>query len=381
MTAVRPSKIQRLCRRAPSLLLLGFLFAEVSSLLPAQRWSERFALSQRRRAGIGYDPSRDRLVLFGGTRSRATTFNAGNVQETYEWDGLTWTRRTGLTFIQPTPSDSTRAMVLDPFTRRVLLLNNNPTTVQMELYRFEGRLWQSVSTPTRPNYRQHYAGAFDEERRRLVAWGGSTQAGGAELDVWEYNGVEWFRIGAPGPAGRNDPALAWDGVRGKVIMFGGRTTDVAPTPLADMWEWNGAIWTRITPATLPPARSQHSMTWDPDRRKVVLFGGGIGVPGSTFNDTWEWDGTNWARATTAVSPPARAGHGAAYHLSRQRLVITCGEGGADLLADTWEFDGTAWVETTPPDSPAQRSDHGAAFDNARGNMVLFGGRDFSNQAL
>ncbi len=362
--------------QVPHLFALVVLFSAIAPELAAQRFAERQTLSQRRRAGVAYDQARSRMVMFGGAQNRGTTFVAG-LRETWEWDAVSWTRRSGLAG-EPNASDSTRGMVYDPVLGRVVLANFNGQL--FEMLRWEGLRWQPINTASRPSFRQHYSVAYDELRRRIVLWGGSDPTG-AQLDVWEYDGTNWNPVSAPGPTGRNDPTLAWDGVRGKIILFGGRTIGATPTPIAEMFDWDGSAWTRLTPATVPAARSQHSMTWDPLRRRVVMFGGGVGVPGTVLDDTWEWDGTNWVRVAPTTTPPGRCGHGATFHAGRGRVVITCGETSNDLLGDTWEWNGTNWSVATASESPALRSDHAMAYDNARGNSVLFGGRDHLGQSL
>jgi hypothetical protein len=62
-------------------------------------------------------------------------------------------------------------------------------------------------------------------------------------------------------------------------------------------------WTQVTTASSPSARYTHAMAYDSVRGKVVMFGGndGSGTSGH-FNDTWEYDGVNWTQVTTAISP-------------------------------------------------------------------------------
>ena len=52
----------------------------------------------------------------------------------------------------------------------------------------------------------------------------------------------------------------------------------------------------------PPPRSYTSMAYDEARQRVVLFGG-IGKPGETLGDTWEWDGQAWSQRADAGPAP------------------------------------------------------------------------------
>ena len=81
--------------------------------------------------------------------------------------------------------------------------------------------------------------------------------------------VEWEQT-APRPPARAGHALAYDGARGRVVLFGG---NVSIGYLGDTWEWNGTAWTNVTPATGSPARSGHALAYDGSRGRMVLFGG------------------------------------------------------------------------------------------------------------
>src|SRR5207249_4266269 len=73
---------------------------------------------------------------------------------------------------------------------------------------------------------------------------------------------------SPGPAVRYFHAMACDGARGRVVLFGGR----GPLVLGDTWEWDGSAWT-LRSSSGPEPRLGHAMAYDADRGRVVLFGG------------------------------------------------------------------------------------------------------------
>ena len=58
-------------------------------------------------------------------------------------------------------------------------------------------------------------------------------------------------------------------------------------------------WAETSPPNSPGAREEHAMTYDSVRGKVVMFGG---YANGNVNDTWEYDGVNWTLVTTASSP-------------------------------------------------------------------------------
>jgi hypothetical protein len=163
-------------------------------------------------------------------------------------------------------------------------------------------------------------------------------------------------------------------------LFGGAPTINGGTTTDETWAWDGSNWAKLSPATMPPARWTHGMTYDEDRRRIVLFGGLATDQGaSALSDTWEWDGTTWAQVTTAAAPPARGIHGAiAYDSSRKKVVIRGGGTvpGTATFADTWTYDGTTWTEVTGA-GPSARVAPAVAFDKARNEVVLFGGGNWS----
>ena len=93
-------------------------------------------------------------------------------------------------------------------------------------------------------------------------------------------------------------------------------------------------WVEFDAPEKPPARNGHSLTFDPIRGRVVLFGG---WNGSALNDTWEYDGTNWIRITTPTSPSARYGHSLTFDPIRGRVILFGGDTGSTRLNDTWEY--------------------------------------------
>lgn len=133
-------------------------------------------------------------------------------------------------------------------------------------------------------------------------------------------------------------------------------------------------WTNLTPNPAPP-RWRHAMAYDSVRHRLVLFGGRSGIYDSTpSNETWEWDGTTWTRVLTLVNPPARSLHTMAYDSARQRVVMFGGAGATAMLGDTWEWDGSTWTQPITPMAPAPTPTDTAhmAYDPVRKVMVLAG---------
>jgi hypothetical protein len=233
---------------------------------------------------------------------------------------------------------------------------------------FTTAVWQEKTPP--PGPRSGHAIAYDSGRQRTVLFGG--EFGG---DTWEWDGTAWTRRATTGPSPRSQHAMAYDSARQKTVLFGGNAGSGA---LGDTWEWDGTTWTQRA-TTGPSPRYWHAMVYDSVRQKTVLFGGTASNDGnSSFNDTWEWDGTNWTQPAS-TGPSARLGHAMAYDSMRHKTVLFGGTSGAFnsnqlvFLDDTWEWDGTNWTQTAST-GPSARMGHAMGYDRALQRTVLFGGR-------
>ena len=104
----------------------------------------------------------------------------------------------------------------------------------------------------------------------------------------------WTRMSANNlPDGRYSHALAFDETRQVVVLFGGiaMSSDGSTSAQQDTWEWSPALgaWKdRTSAGTKPAARNGAAMAYDSVRDKFVLFGGRAGS-GYDYQDTWEWD--------------------------------------------------------------------------------------------
>ena len=136
--------------------------------------------------------------------------------------------------------------------------------------------------------------AYDPIRQRGVMFGGYFVQGGdgRSSATWEWDGTHWLaRRPLVSPPERSRAAMAFDPVRGRIVMFGGYWSSGTLWQvrlLRDMWEYDGQTWQQIPLAgAWPSARFYHGMASDPLRGKVVMFGGEayIGAP-VYLGDTW-----------------------------------------------------------------------------------------------
>jgi hypothetical protein len=240
-----------------------------------------------------------------------------------------------------------------------------------ETWEWNGTSWTQRLPAAAPWPRWGHAMAYDGVRGRTVLFGGI--GSGNFGDTWEYDGaaVTWTpRATGGGPPARRVAAMAFDTLHGVCVLFGGQNDTLS---FSDTWTWDGVAWTQRAVAG-PAAREQHSMAYDSHRGVVVLFGGFdmFAPPPNSFGDTWEWDGAAWTQRATS-GPLAAGAHAMAYDSVRQRTVLVMGH-------RTWVWDGTAWAEAPTPGLPS-RDSAAMAFDAAREQVVRQGGYDTISSTL
>ena len=244
-----------------------------------------------------------------------------------------------------------------------------------ETWEWNGNNWTKIQVSVAPSQRGNPAMAYDSRRGVIVLFGGLDNQRRPLNDTWEYDGHSWRQIGQRlAPAPRREPCVTYDEAREVIVLFGGNDPN---TTFGDTWTYDGNSWIQQAPTRSPSPRALCAMAYDSGRVTVVLFGGATveGWAGSSaFDDTWEWDGSNWIERTPTVRPPARGGHALVYH---DRLGVTLAFGGDKgactiLYEDTWAWDGNTW-QPLPTSNPGTHSVIASAYGPLENTVLLFGG--------
>ncbi len=294
-------------------------------------------------------------------RGRTVLFGGASFADTWEYDGAAWLQ---VNVAAPYP-DRYVAIAYDSGRGRAVFMGS----IDGATWEYDGGHWIAVNSTVGPRRRGHGL-VYDSARGRCVLFGGNTyphQQPGVFGDTWEYDGSLWSQVSpASVPPPRGGHAMAFDSLRSRTVLFGGYD---ASGLLADTWEYDGVTWSHVTTAMAPPPRGNHSLVYDSSRARCVLFGGNVmGGP-----DTWEYDGTNWSQVLTAASPPWREHHACAYDGSRARVVVFGGTDRFTALGDTWEYDGADWTRMTPGQLLLARIAPAMTYDTRRGRVILAGG--------
>lgn len=318
----------------------------------------RAATSPMPRTGstMAADPASGTLMMFGGLDEATSDEN----DETWAWDGTAWGYRTS----SPAPRRGASS-AYDGTRGRVLVFGGergsghfNETNETWSWDGVAGR-WADQTTLLGPNppERTGASMAYDAVTGTVVLFGGYAEPGsltdpdpgGTRGDTWIWDGATgtWSaQTPAVSPPARSGASMAFDHVRGKVLLFGGAQQN-------DTWSWDGVArtWTRETPAVSPPPVYGAVMSDHAPSGQVVLFGGALSG-GELADATWTWDGRvrNWTREMPRLSPDARASAAMAYHAGSGMAVLYGGSQGRYglYLGDTWLWDGAGWSRGVRP---------------------------------
>ncbi|MBL8754713.1 MAG: hypothetical protein JNK15_15520 [Planctomycetes bacterium] len=239
--------------------------------------------------------------------------------------------------------------------------------------------WLQQSPATSPTARSGAGMTYSPVNNGLLLFGGGSP--GLNGQTWVYDGLDWTQQ-APvtSPSARFGHQLVFDSTRGVAVLYGGLASAISiPPPNNDTWEWNGTDWALVTVPTNPGPRYRYAMCFDPVRARTVLFGGvTTQLLAPPTNQTWEYDGTTWTQVTTAGSPGPRDRASMCFHAGIGKAVLFGGYNGTAFTNQTWTYDGATWTQASLAGPlPAARSSAAMCYDPIRGVCVLMGGQDAS----
>jgi hypothetical protein len=197
-------------------------------------------------ASMAYDAGSDRMILFGGF-----SFGGGLNGETwaYELDSSTWER------MHPKRSPSPRnypQMAYDPTTDRVILFGGADDVEALRdtwAYDYDSDTWSLIPTRVSPPARTYGWMVDDPTGERTILFGGTTYPSEEPLgDTWAFDlkNDTWTELDTTGPSPRGWHAMAYDAETKTMVLFGGGTSREEFT--AETWTFDPAdgTWTDAT---------------------------------------------------------------------------------------------------------------------------------------
>ncbi len=349
---------------------------EVSRACDVQPWKRFESIdvpSPRTGQAMAFDTARGVAVVFGGDA------DSGLSGSTWEWDGTVWDLRS-----TSGPSPRVHAsMAYDAARGRVVLFGGRSgSTFYGDTWEWDGTSWSSVSTASSPQNRAVAGMSYDSDRAMMVLFGGVNSGGGGGQfgDTWEYDGTNWVQRSTSGPSAREWPALGYDPVQQRTVLFGGSNSSA----LADTWEWNSVAGTWTQEFSTPPApapRVMKNLVFDPVRQQLVMLGGY--ASGQYFAEEWTYTGSTWSRVLGTV-PAGRVSHSAVWDSARGHMLVFGGESAsASRLDELWAgvnpkepmFSSHSWRPIAGTRTPGPLSAYVMQWLDADDAAFLYGGDD------
>lgn len=227
---------------------------------------------------------------------------------------------------------------------------------------------------------------YDENRRRLVLYGGAEMPLGSGLkfpkSIGEWNGKEWKESTQGGPGSRNGHAMVYHSADQVTLLIGGSTETPEETKEnLDVWSWNGEAWKRINESC--PVKSPEAV-YDRILNRVLVYGDAHQISrvrqgGDPRNyQLWEFKSNTWTKLSTEGPQPISAFE-IAFDTRRNTLVIPTWDQGKSIV---WEWQDSAWSEVKCPDNcPEARNRFSLAYHPKESGVFLFGGRNEGNPFL
>ena len=247
-------------------------------------------------------------------------------------------------------------------------------------------IWTKLFTPgDMPAARSHHAMVYDPTTDRTILFGGSNRNGKFD-DTWAFDlaSKSWTKLAtSSGPSARDRSQMVYNSAAGDIILFGGSD---ASEDRNDLWAFDAKskAWTELKPAgVLPQARQGHSMVYEPNTGRVLVFGGLSDDTGELLNDLWAYDlATNaWTLLTPPGSLPAGRQLASMSYFPASQLVLlfgglSLGTSADSDLGDMWAYNAMAntWTQIGPlGTAPISRQGQAMVAAPALGGLLMFGG--------
>jgi hypothetical protein len=296
---------------------------------PAARWDHTLAADQET----------GQLILFGGRDSAGAPFGDTWV---YAVEQNAWKRVEGAA---PSPRFG-HAVAVDAANRALYLFGGQAdgATFFNDTWRFDldDLAWSEIATSdSRPSPRYGTSAVLDDAGNLLISHGFTFE--GRFDDTWSLDPASglWSDVS---PALETRPLkrclheAIWDAVGHRMLLYGGCSSGFGPCPQGDLWAFDPAarIWTELTPAERPAARSNPALIRDDVSGRIWLMDGltEAGYAAELWSLDLTGDTPLWSRAAQgALVPAPRASHDAA--VLDGDVYLFGGFADAGPLADLW----------------------------------------------
>lgn len=311
-----------LMKRCIKLLFLVFcpliLFAQQNMKLP----------DARGRAHLVYHPKSKALLLFDGYSTHLDS-TQNNV---WKWDGKKWDR-----IIAYGPSSrSANAAALDPETGDVILFGGwgkgGPATdSRNDTWKFDGSKWTEIKTNFIDKH-DHHKMVYVDHLNAFVIYGGfNSTTKTFDSTTWLLKDNMFTGLSIPGPGASGNAGFAYDPVRKKVVLYGGKKYDLP----AELWEFDGKKWEQVPVENIGMTTGQE-MVYSNVHKMIIVNG---------YSGTWGWNG----KAMTKIAEPGPVGSNTALGYDQERKVVVAYGGFMEnntISSALWELKDGEWKKVS-----------------------------------
>ena len=296
---------------------------------------------------IAYDPSGRRLFLFAGqdTAPRNDLWVYSLAQRRWEEVAVPG---------EKPPARFGHSLIFDPIRQRLVVFGGQAGGFFSDVWAFDiaRGAWQQLSRDdSGPSRRYGHSAIYDAARDRMVISHGFTDAGRFD-DTWAFDFATnvWRNLTPSGtrPLRRCLHHAVYDPANNRMLLYGGCASGFGPCPLGDLWSFDLSAnrWTELTGQIQPPARQHYGMAFDTVRGRLILFGGS---GSELLNDTWLYDvqSGGWQPGTLSGPPPSpRSRHETSYASDRGQTFFFGGLTAAGLSNELWML-GPGFISSAP----------------------------------
>ncbi len=283
-----------------------------------------------------YDDTNKAVLLFGGA-------GAALYRDLWSWDGHAWRR---LSNAGPAPRDDA-ILAHDAVRGRTVLFGGRGGSALLgDTWEWDGALWSRRNVPG-PGARLHAVGTFDPAAGCLRIHGGLSADERVLTDTWEWDGSSWTRVAERGAVPERIPnRMVYDASRRRTLMLLCDPNSRRPgdTLASELWEWSEEGWRKLSAVGPDLSPIQDMTTLGAAGGSMLLDGGAL----QGLASTWIFGKGAWTRAASGAPTP-RNGHALAFDPERARVVLFGGFRDGQDFADTWEWDGRDWTCRSAPE--------------------------------
>ena len=199
-----------------------------------------------------------------------------------------------------------------------------------------------------------------------------SQARGNKLVVFAVTGVVVFAVvaavvvvtlGGPSslPVARENALMGYDPATGQMLLTGGDAPVRGDlSSLAQTWNWNGSRWSE-TGATVGPFDTEAAaIVYDGGTRQLMLMSG---------TQLWTWNGASWQLQPGIVSAPQPPVVGLSYDAATRQVIGVFVLSAFNYTSSTWLWESDRWRELQGASGPPTSLRGAIGYDAATGQLV------------